>query len=76
MAFADDYEELYARYKQVKNELRSVYDSLSIMDMLLDHYSYDLPKGVRPFQSTKEMAEFFKNMLHIVLPKEYHYKAK
>ena len=57
----------------MEEKLREVYDCLRIMDMLLYNYTYDQPHSVVPFKSTQEMAKFFRNMLHIILPKKYQY---
>ena len=73
MVFADDYEELYAEYKKEKDKIRGLYSSLSIMDMMLYKYTCDPPQGVTPFKTTQEMAEYFRLMLHTVLPEEYRY---
>jgi hypothetical protein len=60
----------------MEDKLQAIYGSLSIMDMMLYNYTCDPPRNVVPFKSTQEMAEYFRVMLHTVLPKEYYYKEK
>ena len=47
---------------------------LRIASMLLSKYSYDPPKGVRPFETTQEMAQYFKLLIDTMLPEELRYK--
>lgn len=57
----------------MENKLNEIYQCLKIMDMLLYKHVYE-PKSVVGFPSTKEMAEYYRNFLHIILPEEYRYK--
>ena len=45
---------------------------LHAMDFMLYNYAYE-PSRCEPFKSCEEMAEYFRLMLHICLPKEYWY---
>ena len=48
--------------------------SLRIMDLLLEKYSHDPPRGVVPFTTTQDMARYFKQFTELLLPKEMIYK--
>ena len=45
---------------------------LKVMDMLLYKNAYE-PETVIGFESTIDMAKFFREMLHVILPEEYQY---
>ena len=57
------------------DKLREVYNCLKTMDMLLYKHAYK-PQAVVGFQTTKEMAEYYRQFLHIILPEEYRYKEE
>jgi hypothetical protein len=60
---------------RVASELHSVYSSLKIMDMLLYKYAYE-PQTVASFQSTEDMAKYYREFLHVILPEEYQYQKE
>ena len=51
-----------------------IQSSLRIMDLLLEKYSYDPPRGVVPFETTQDMARYFKQFTELLLPKDMIYK--
>ena len=53
-------------------KLHEVYNCLKIMDMLLYKHGYE-PKTVAGFKSTEEMARYYREFLHVILPEKYHY---
>ena len=60
---------------RIASELHSVYSSLKIMDMLLYKHAYE-PQAVAGFQSTEDMAKYYRQFLQIILPEEYRYKKE
>lgn len=60
----------------MEDKINEIYNCLKIMDMMLYNYTYDPPRGVVPFKSTQEMAEYFRQFLQVILPEEYRYKEK
>ena len=61
-----------------KDELSKddVYKCLTIMDFMLYNYTLEPPRGVIPFSSCQSMANYFRQMLHLVLPEKYQYKGE
>lgn len=57
----------------MEDKLKEVYGCLEIMDMMLYKYAYE-PQAVIGFQSTEDMAKYFRHFLHVVLPEEYQYQ--
>ena len=57
---------------RVASELHSVYSSLKIMDMMLYKHAYE-PKAVAGFQSTEDMAKYYRQFLKMILPEKYQY---
>ena len=68
MVLSDDWEELYYKYKKLKDRV----SALKTMDFMLYNYTLDPPRA-EPFKTQQEMAEYFRCMLHIGLPEEWHY---
>lgn len=56
----------------IDNRVNEIYNCLRVMDMLLYKNAYE-PKTVIGFESTIDMAKFFREMLHVILPDEYQY---
>ena len=56
----------------MEDKLKEVYDSLKIMDMMLYKCAYE-PQTIVGFQSTEDMAEYFRQFLQVILPEEYRY---
>ena len=56
-------------------KLKEVYNELRLMDLLLYKYAYE-PKTVAGFQSTEDMAKYFRQFLQIILPEEYRYNQE
>lgn len=56
----------------MEDKLNEVYKELRLMDLLLYKYAYE-PKTVASFQSTEDMAKYFRQFLQIILPEEYRY---
>ena len=52
--------------------IEQLYTSLKTMDMLLYKYAYE-PEKVVGFESTKDMAIYYRELLHLLLPPEYQY---
>jgi hypothetical protein len=59
----------------MSDKLNEVYSCLKIMDMMLYKHTYE-PQAVVGFQTTKEMAEYYRQFLHIILPEEYRYNQE
>ena len=57
------------------NKLNEVYSCLKVMDMMLYMHAYK-PQAVVGFQTTAEMAEYYRQFLHIILPEEYRYNPE
>ena len=57
------------------NKLNEVYSCLKVMDMMLYMHAYK-PQAVVGFQTTKEMAEYYRQFLQIILPEEYRYNPE
>ena len=62
--------------KAHKWTVKEMQSSLQIMDMLLEKYSHNPPQGVVPFNSTQDMARYFKQFTELMLPEEIQYKNK
>jgi len=57
----------------MEDKLNEVYNCLKVMDMMLYKHAYE-PKAVVGFQSTEDMAKYYREFLHVILPEEYQYK--
>lgn len=53
-------------------KLHEVYNCLKIMDMLLYKHAYE-PQTVVGFESTEEMAKYYRQFLSVILPEKYRY---
>ena len=60
---------------RIASELHSIYSSLKIMDMMLYKHAYE-PQTVTGFQSTEDMAKYYRQFLRIILPEEYQYNKE
>lgn len=60
---------------RVASELHGVYSCLKIMDMMLYKHAYE-PQTVVGFQSTEDMAKYYREFLHTILPEEYQYNKE
>lgn len=56
----------------MEDKLQEIYNCLRIMDMVLYKCEYE-PQVVVGFHSTEDMAKYFRQFLHIILPEEYRY---
>ena len=56
----------------MEDKLKEVYNCLRIMDMVLYKCAYE-PQAVAGFQSTEDMAKYFRLFLQVILPEEYKY---
>ena len=59
----------------MNKKLHEVYNCLKIMDMLLYKHAYE-PQTVVGFESTEEMAKYYRQFLSVILPEEYRYKKE
>ena len=59
----------------MEEKLNEVYNCLKVMDMMLYKHAYE-PKAVAGFQSTEDMAKYYKEFLHVILPEEYRYNKE
>ncbi len=59
----------------MEDKLREVYSCLKIMDMMLYKCAYE-PQTIVGFKSTKDMAEYFRQFLQVILPEEYKYRKE
>ena len=59
----------------MKDKLHEVYNCLKIMDMLLYKHGYE-PQTVVGFKSTEDMAKYYREFLHVILPEEYRYNKE
>ena len=59
----------------MNDKLNEVYNCLKAMDMMLYMHAHK-PRAVVGFQTTKEMAEYYRQFLHIILPEEYRYNQE
>lgn len=57
----------------MEEKLNEVYNCLKVMDMMLYKHAYE-PKAVVGFQSTEDMAKYYREFLHVILPEEYQYE--
>ena len=57
----------------MKDKLHETYNCLKVMDMMLYKHAYE-PETVKGFKSTSEMAEYYREFLHVILPEEYQYQ--
>jgi len=56
-------------------KLHEVYNCLKFMDMLLYKHGYE-PQTVVGFKSTEDMAKYYREFLHVILPEEYRYNKE
>lgn len=56
----------------MEDKLKEVYSCLQIMDMMLYKCAYE-PQTIVGFQSTEDMAKYFRQFLQVILPEEYKY---
>lgn len=56
----------------MEEKLQEIYNCLKVMDMMLYKHAYE-PKAVVGFQSTEDMAKYYREFLHVILPEEYRY---
>ena len=54
--------------------VEGIQNSIRVMDMLLEKYSHDPPQGVVPFNTTQDIARYFKQFTELLLPKEMIYR--
>ena len=59
----------------MEDKLHEVYNCLKIMDMLLYKHAYE-PQTVVGFESTEEMAKYYRQFLSVILPEEYRYNKE
>ena len=52
----------------------TAYTCLKVMDMLLYKHAYE-PETVVAFKSVSDAAKYFREFLHLILPKEYQYQS-
>ena len=57
----------------MENKLYEIYDCLKVMDMMLYKHAYE-PEAVKGFESTSDMAKYYREFLHVILPEEYQYQ--
>jgi len=60
------------KYKEKYEKLTERVSALKTMDFMLYNYTLNPPRA-EPFKTQQEMAEYFRCMLHIGLPEEWHY---
>lgn len=56
----------------MEDKLHEIYDCLKVMDMMLYKHAYE-PEVVKGFESTSDMAKYYREFLHVILPEEYRY---
>jgi hypothetical protein len=59
----------------MEEKLNEVYNCLKVMDMMLYKHAYE-PKAVVGFQSTEDMAKYYRQFLQVILPEEYRYNKE
>ena len=59
----------------MSDKLNEVYSCLKVMDMMLYMHAHKSP-AVVGFHTTEEMAEYYRQFLHVILPEEYQYEGK
>lgn len=55
------------------NKLHEIYTCLKVMDMILYKHAYE-PETVKGFNSISDMAKYYRELLHVILPEEYQYQ--
>lgn len=58
------------KFEWTVSELQS---TIQVMDMLLGKYASNEPTCLKPFDTTQEMARYFKQFTELMLPKEMKY---
>lgn len=56
----------------MEDKLNEIYNCLKVMDMMLYKTAYE-PQTIVGFQSTEDMAKYFRQFLQVILPEEYKY---
>lgn len=56
-------------------KLNEIYTCLKTMDMMLYMHAHKSP-AVVGFHNTEEMAEYYRQFLHVILPEEYRYNKE
>lgn len=59
----------------MEDKLHEIYDCLKVMDMMLYKHAYE-PEVVKGFESTSDMAKYYREFLHVILPEEYRYNKE
>jgi len=57
----------------MEDKLHEVYNCLKVIDMMLYKHAYE-PETVKGFESTSDMAKYYREFLHVILPEEYQYQ--
>ena len=60
------------KFEWTVSELQS---TIRVMDMLLGKYASDDPTCLKSFNTTQEMAKYFKQFTELMLPKEMRYEV-